>query len=37
MDAGLRSQTLVQVRWSKPLSVDDEICYATGLKYVTVD
>jgi hypothetical protein len=37
MDGGVRSQTLVQVRWSKPFSIEDEICYATGLKYVTVD
>jgi hypothetical protein len=23
--------------WSKPISVDKEICYATGLQYVKVD
>jgi len=34
VDGGVRSQALVQVRWSKPISVDKEICYATGLQYV---
>jgi hypothetical protein len=37
VDGGVCSQALVQVKWSKPISVDDEIRYATGLKYVTVD
>ena len=37
MDGGVHSQALVHVKWSKPISVDDEIRYATGLKYVTVD
>lgn len=37
MDGGVRSLSLAEVRWSKPLSVEGEICYATGLKYVTVD
>jgi hypothetical protein len=37
MDGGVRSQALSKVRWSKPILVDKEICYATGLKYVTVD
>jgi len=26
MDGGVRSQALVQVRWSKPILVDKEIC-----------
>lgn len=34
MDDGVRSQALVQVRWSKPILVDNEIRYATGLHYV---
>ena len=34
MNVGVRSQSLAQVRWSKPILVDKEICYATGLKYV---
>ena len=34
MDVGVRSQSLAQVRWSKPILVDKEICYATGLQYV---
>jgi hypothetical protein len=33
-DGGVRSQAFVQVRWSKPILVDKEICYATGLQYV---
>jgi hypothetical protein len=32
MGAGVRSWALAQVRWSKPISVDNEICYATGLQ-----
>ncbi len=31
---GVQSQALVQVRWSKPVLVDNKICYATGLQYV---
>jgi dihydrodipicolinate reductase len=34
MNVGVRSQSLAQVRWSKPILVDKEICYATGLQYV---
>ena len=37
MDGGVRSYSLAQVKWSKPISVDNEVRYATGLKYVTVD
>jgi hypothetical protein len=37
MDDGVRSQALAKVWWSKPILVDDKICYATGLKYVAVD
>jgi hypothetical protein len=32
MDAGARSWALAQVRWTKPISVDNEIRYATGLQ-----
>jgi len=31
---GLRSMALAEVRWSKPMSVEGEPCYATGLKYI---
>ena len=34
MDGGARSQALAKVRWSKPILVDKEVCYATGLQYV---
>jgi hypothetical protein len=34
MGAGVRSWALAQVRWSKPISVDDEIRYATGLQLI---
>jgi len=34
MDVGVRSQALAQVRWSKPILADKEICYATELQYV---
>jgi hypothetical protein len=34
MDGGVRSQALAKVRWSKPIMVDKEICYATELQYV---
>ena len=37
MDGGVRSQALAKVRWSKPILVDQEICYATGFQYVMVD
>ena len=37
MDGGVRSHSLAQVKWSKPISVGNEVRYATGLKYVTVD
>jgi hypothetical protein len=31
---GLRSMALAEVRWSKPMSVEGEACYATGMKYL---
>jgi hypothetical protein len=31
---GLRSMSLAEVRWSKPMSVEGNPCYATGLKYL---
>jgi hypothetical protein len=34
MGAVARSWALAQVRWSKPISVDDEIRYATGLQLI---
>jgi hypothetical protein len=33
-DDGLRSMALAEVRWSKPMSVEGNACYATGLKYL---
>jgi hypothetical protein len=34
MDEGFRSMALAEVRWSKPKSIEGEVCYATGLKYL---
>jgi hypothetical protein len=34
MDGGVRSLALAKVKWSKPILVDKEICYATELQYV---
>ena len=31
---GFCSLALAEVRWSKPMSVAGEVCYATGLKYM---
>jgi hypothetical protein len=33
-DEGVRSMSLAEVRWSKPMSVEGEACYATGLRYL---
>lgn len=34
MDGGVRCQALAKVRWSKPILIDKEICYATEFEYV---
>ena len=34
IDEGFRSHALAEVRWSKPISVEGDVCYATGLKYL---
>jgi len=36
IEEGFRSISLVEVKWSKPLSADGEDCYGTGLKHLTV-
>jgi hypothetical protein len=33
---GLRSISLVEVKWSKPVSCDGMVCYGTGLRHVAV-
>jgi hypothetical protein len=33
---GFRSVSLVEVKWSKPLSVNGGVCYGTGLKHLAV-
>jgi len=33
-DEGYRSLALAEVRWSQPKSIEGEVCYATGLKYL---
>jgi hypothetical protein len=34
MDEGFRSMALAEVRWSQPKSIEGEVRYATGLKYL---
>lgn len=33
-EEGFRSLAVAEVRWSMPISVEGEDCYATGLKYL---
>lgn len=33
-DEGFRSMALAEVKWSKPMPMEEEVCYTTGLKYV---
>jgi hypothetical protein len=34
MGCGVHCLSLAEVKWSKPILVDKEMCYATGLQYV---
>ena len=36
IEEGFRSISLVEVKWSKPLSANGVFCYGTGLKHLTV-
>ena len=36
IEEGIRTISLVQVKWSKPLSDNGVVCYGTGLKHLTV-
>lgn len=36
IEEGFRSISLVEVKWSKPLSADGVYCYGTGLKHLTI-
>jgi hypothetical protein len=31
---GIRTLALAEVKWSKPMSAEGMVCYATGLKYL---
>jgi hypothetical protein len=33
-EEGYRSLALAEVRWSQPKTIEGEVCYATGLKYL---
>jgi len=35
MEEGFRSMALAEVKWSQPMSVEGEIFYATGLRYLS--
>ena len=36
LEAGFRTVSLVEVKWSKPLSINGAGCYGTGLKHLVV-
>jgi hypothetical protein len=36
LEASFRSISLVEVKWSKPISCDGNLCYGTGLKHVAI-
>jgi hypothetical protein len=36
IEEGFRSISLVEVKWSKPLSANGVVCYGTGLKHLSV-
>ena len=36
IEEGFRSISLVEVKWSKPLSANGGVCYGTGLKHLAV-
>ena len=35
-DEGFRTLALAEVKWSQPKSVEGDVCYATGLRYVMI-
>ena len=35
-DEGFRSLAVAEVKWSKSKSVEEGVCYATGLKYMMI-
>ena len=36
LEEGFRTISLVEVKWSKPIVCDGNLCYGTGLKHVAV-
>jgi hypothetical protein len=36
IEAGFRSISLVEVKWSKPLSAYGDVCFGTGLKHLAI-
>jgi hypothetical protein len=36
IEEGFRSVSLVEVKWSKPLSANGVVCYGTGLKHLAI-
>jgi hypothetical protein len=36
IEEGFRSISLVEVKWSKPLSANGGVCYGTGLKHLAI-
>jgi hypothetical protein len=36
IEEGFRSVSLVEVKWSKPLSANGAVCYGTGLKHLAI-
>ena len=36
IEEGFRSVSLVEVKWSKPLSANGAVCYGTGLKHLSI-
>ena len=36
IEEGFRSISLVEVKWSKPVSASGAVCYGTGLKHLAV-
>jgi hypothetical protein len=36
IEVGFRTVSLVEVKWSKPFSVNGGVCYGTGLKHLIV-
>ena len=36
IEEGFRSVSLAEVKWSKPLSANEAVCYGTGLKHLAI-